>query len=210
MTPEPPGWQISRLPSYTDAAAARGAHLCGAGASSGRWPEPLGGACVPVEGTVSIWPWRRRSWARRRRSRLPGPQGGASAVARPCRRLPAKGRKSYFAIQWPPRAPRASRHSGVWPWQGAGAAQPVAHSCNRSVRALRAVVSCSRLMFFGSPPRCRPTAETRQALLDEGSWSARALEAVHTRSVVQTVHRRKRRSSRWTPPPPPLPWFQAP
>ena len=130
MAPEPPGWHSSRLASCTEAAATRGGRLCGAGASSARWPEPLGGACVPVEGTVSIWPWRRRSWARRRRSRLPGPQGGASAVARPCRRLPAKGRKSYFAIQWSPRAPRASRHIGDRPWQGAGVALLVAHSCN--------------------------------------------------------------------------------
>ena len=157
--PEPPGRHISRLPSYTDAAATRGGHVCGAGASSAGWSEPPGGTCERGEGTVSLWPGRRRSWAGRRRSRLPGPQGSAKAVARPCRRLPAKGRKSYFAIQRPPRAPRASRHSGVWPWQGAGAAQPVAYLCNRSMRASWAVVSRSRLMFFGSPPRCRPTAK---------------------------------------------------
>ena len=130
---------------------------------------------------MSIWLGRRRSWAGRRRRPLPGPQGSASAVARPCRRLPAKGRKSYFAIQRSPRAPQASRHIGDWPWQGAGAAQPVAHSCNRSLRALWAVVSCSRLMFFGSPPRCRSTAKRGQALLDGASWSARALEAAHSR-----------------------------
>ena len=128
--PEPSGRQSSRLPSCPEAAATRGERLCGAGASSARWPEPFGAACVPGEGTVSLGPGRRRSWAGRRRSRLPGPPGSAGAVAQPCRRLPAKGRKSYFAIQWPPRAPRASRHSGVWPWQGAGGAQPVAHLCN--------------------------------------------------------------------------------
>ena len=161
--PEPPGRQSSRLTSCTDAAATRGGRLCDPGVSSGRWPKPLGGICERGEGTVSIWLGRRRSWAGRRRSRLPGPQGGASAVARPCRRLPAKGRKSYFAIQRPPRAPRASRHIGDRPWQGAGVALLVAHSCTRSMRASWAVVSCSRQMFSGSPPRCRPTAEWRQA-----------------------------------------------
>ena len=130
---------------------------------------------------MSIWLGRRRSWAGRRRRRLPGPQGSASAVARPCRRLPAKGRKSYFAIQRPPRAPQASRHSGVWPWQGAGVAQPVAHLCKRSMRASWAIISCSRLMFSGPPPCCRSTAKRGQALLDGRSWSARALDAVHSR-----------------------------
>ena len=126
----PLGRHTSRLPSCPEAAATRGERLCGAGASSARWPEPLGAACVPGEGMVSLGPGRRRSWAGRRRSRLPGPPCSAGAVAQPCRRLPAKGRKSYFAIQRPPRAPGASRHSGVWPWQGAGGAQAVAHLCN--------------------------------------------------------------------------------
>ena len=134
MAPEPSGRHSSRLTSCPEAAATRGGRLCSVGASSGRWPEPLGGACVPGEGTVRIWLARRRSWAGRRRRRLPGPQGSASAVARPCRRLPAKGRKSYFAIQRPPRAPQASRHSGVWPWQGAGGL--LTRVCNRSRRAV--------------------------------------------------------------------------
>ena len=61
-------------------------------------------------------------WCEPRVGRPPG------ALARPCQPAgaPAKGRKSYFAIQRSPRAPQASRHMGDWPWQGAGAAQPVA------------------------------------------------------------------------------------
>ena len=181
MAPEPSGRHSSRLPSCPEAPATRHGQLCGADASSGRWPEPPNGACEPGEGTVSLGPGRRRSWAGRRRSRLPGPPGSASAVAQPCRRLPAKGRKSYFAIQRSPRAPRASRHIGDRPWQGAGVALLVAHSCTRSMRASWAVVSCSRQMFSGSPPRCRPTAKRGQALLDGASWSACALEAAHSR-----------------------------